>query len=72
MCAVLQIDADTMSGVCFPDSGNPRVRVGYVLAPIVIAVCLGAVFSLRGEGELCIKGLVQNCCNLLYKMRKLP
>ncbi|XP_052764261.1 uncharacterized protein LOC128206108 [Mya arenaria] len=42
------IDADSISGICFPGFTKLWVRVGYVLAPICISLTIGAVFSFRG------------------------
>ncbi|KAH3748542.1 uncharacterized protein LOC127848283 [Dreissena polymorpha] len=42
------IDADSLSGVCYPGSNNVWVRFGYVLVPILIALIVGAVYSIRG------------------------
>lgn len=43
-----QIDADALSGICFPGFNNIWVRLGYIIAPIVVAMVIGSVFSIRG------------------------
>ncbi|XP_060582294.1 protein smoothened-like isoform X2 [Ruditapes philippinarum] len=42
------IDADSLSGICFPGFYDSRIRTGFVLAPIGIALVVGAFFSIRG------------------------
>jgi len=44
-----QIDADALSGICFPGFNNIWVRLGYIIAPIVTALTVGSVFSIRGK-----------------------
>lgn len=45
----LQIDGDSVSGICFVGNMHGEYRGGFVLAPVGIAIACGLFFLLRGE-----------------------
>ncbi|KAL4218471.1 hypothetical protein ACF0H5_023205 [Mactra antiquata] len=49
MClSISVIDADSLSGICFPGFYDKWNRAGFVLAPVILALIIGAVYSIRG------------------------
>lgn len=46
---VLQVDGDSVSGICFVGYKNYRYRAGFVLAPIGLVLIVGGYFLIRGE-----------------------
>lgn len=49
MVTLFQIDADSLSGICFPGFYDSWIRTGFVLVPIGVALVVGAFFSVRGQ-----------------------
>lgn len=45
----LQVDGDSVSGICFVGYKNYRYRAGFVLAPIGLVLIVGGYFLIRGE-----------------------
>lgn len=46
---LLQVDGDSVSGICFVGYKNYRYRAGFVLAPIGLVLIVGGYFLIRGE-----------------------
>ncbi len=42
------MDAQSPHGICFVAMGNPVVRSGFVLAPVVLLLLVGHVFLVKG------------------------
>ncbi len=49
VCDALQVDGDSVSGICFVGYKNYRYRAGFVLAPIGVVLVVGGYFLIRGE-----------------------
>lgn len=47
----LQVDGDSVSGICFVGYKNYRYRAGFVLAPIGLVLAVGGYFLIRGKSE---------------------
>ena len=50
----LQVDGDSVSGICFVGYKNYHYRAGFVLAPIGVVLVIGGYFLIRGERRLVI------------------
>lgn len=46
---VIQVDGDSVSGICFVGYKNYRYRAGFVLAPIGVVLAIGGYFLVRGK-----------------------
>ena len=46
--ALAQVEAQSPHGICFVSIGNPVVRSGFVLAPVVLLLLLGHIFLFKG------------------------
>ena len=51
LCALcyLQVDGDSLSGICFVGYFENAVRAGFVLAPIGLVLIVGMIFLIRGK-----------------------
>ena len=50
----LQVDGDSVSGICFVGYKNYHYRAGFVLAPIGVVLVVGGYFLIRGKRGLVI------------------
>lgn len=48
---LLQVDGDSVSGICFVGYKNYRYRAGFVLAPIGLVLVVGGYFLIRGKSK---------------------
>lgn len=49
LCGLLQVDGDSVSGICFVGYKNYKYRAGFVLAPIGVVLVVGGYFLIRGQ-----------------------
>ena len=61
----LQVDGDSVSGICFVGYKNYMYRAGFVLAPIGLVLVVGGYFLIRGE--LLGNVTMCDCFNFLFK-----
>lgn len=51
--ALQQVDANSLSGICFVGYKNPKMRAGFLLAPLGLDLLIGGVFLTHGMVTLC-------------------
>jgi hypothetical protein len=44
----MQVDGDSISGICFVGNANTIYRAGFVLVPVGVFAVIGLVFLVRG------------------------
>lgn len=45
----LQVDGDSMSGICFVGYADMNMRIGFLLAPVGVAALIGGFFMACGK-----------------------
>lgn len=51
--ALKQVDANSLSGICFVGYKNPKMRAGFLLAPLGLDLLIGGIFLIYGMITLC-------------------
>lgn len=45
---IIQVDANSLSGICFVGYKNPKMRAGFLLAPLGLDLLVGGLFLIQG------------------------
>ncbi|XP_014666339.1 PREDICTED: smoothened homolog isoform X2 [Priapulus caudatus] len=69
-----EIDGDSLSGICFVGMSTWYMRTGFVLLPVMLMLCFGGYFLIRGVFIVCSFAfvLITFCCHIYeYSGRQL-